>query len=305
MHIKNFTRLKRRAHIKNHTSKITHQKSTTGTSLALALFFLLTAFPLLLGVGYALLFSLGLTGIISEGLTFEHWRAVLGSAAFWQSIAFSAYAALFSIGMAVGLALLVVVRRPHFFEKRPLSFFIYLPLAIPAIVMAFFIFQLMAKSGLLSRLAFQLGLTDGLSRFPDWVNGQYGVGIITAHFLMALPFFIILYTQMYRHEGMAALVGQALSLGATWRQAAWRVAAPALFRRSFATVVLYFLFVMGSYEIPLLLGSQSRQMVSVLAIQKLQRFNLGEIPQAYTISVIYSVIVIGLVLCLLGRRKQL
>lgn len=275
----------------------------TSTYLGLGLFFTLTAFPLLLGIGYALLYSLGLTGMLREGFTLEHWRAVLGSASFWESMAFSACVALVSISLAVALALLLVVRRPHAFEEGPLSYFIYLPLAIPAIVMAFFIFQMMSKAGFLSRLAFHLGLIRGLSRFPDWVNGQYGIGIITAHFLMALPFFLILYTQMYHHEGMEALMQQARTLGATHRQAAWRVAAPALFRRSFATVVLYFLFVMGSYEIPLLLGSQSRQMVSVLAIQKLQRFNLGDIPQAYTISVIYSVMVVLLVLWLLGAKK--
>lgn len=274
------------------------------TYLGLALFFLLSAFPLLLGIGYALLYSLGLTGILGEGFTLEHWQAVLGSAVFWETMAFSTYVALVSIGLAAGLALAVVVRRPSTFSSGALSFFIYLPLAIPAIVMAFFIFQLMSKGGTLSRLAFQLGLIEGLQRFPDWVNSQYGIGIIAAHFLMALPFFIILYTHIYQSEGMPALVQQALSLGASRRQAAWRVAAPALFRRSFAIVVLYFLFVMGSYEIPLLLGSQSRQMISVLAIQKLQRFNLGDIPQAYAISVFYSMLVIVLVVGLLRSKMR-
>ncbi|MCB0559836.1 MAG: ABC transporter permease subunit [Lewinellaceae bacterium] len=273
------------------------------TYIGLGLFLAFTAFPLLLGIGYALLFSLGLTGILSEGFTLDHWRAVLGSARFWETMAFSIYVALVSIGLAAGLALLLVMRRPRTFENGPLSFFIYLPLAIPSIVMAFLIFQLLSKGGALSRLAYQLGLVDGLSQFPDWVNGQYGIGIITAHFFMALPFFLILYTQMYYHEELKGLMQQAFTLGATRRQANWRVAAPVLLRRSFATVVLYFLFVMGSYEIPLLLGSQSRQMVAVLTIQKLQRFNLGDIPQAYTISVVYSIIVIALVAGLLRKRK--
>ena len=276
----------------------------TSTYIGLGLFFALTAFPLLLGIGYALLFSLGLAGMLSEGFTSEHWQAVLGSESFWETMAFSIYVALVSIGLAVTLAMLLVVRWPRTFESTPLSFFIYWPLAIPAIVMAFLIFQLLSKGGALSRLAFQLGLVDGLSQFPDWVNGQYGIGIITAHFFMALPFFLILYTQMYSHEGLKGMMQQAFTLGANRRQAAWRVAVPVLLRRSFATVVLYFLFVMGSYEIPLLLGSQSRQMVSVLTIQKLQRFNLADIPQAYTISVVYSVMVVALVLWLLGAKKQ-
>lgn len=276
----------------------------TSTYLGLGLFFALTAFPLLLGIGYALLHSLGLAGILSEGFTLEHWAAVLGSAAFWKTLAFSAYVAFVSIGLAVGLALAVVVRHPTAFGRGRLSFFIYLPLAIPAIVMAFIVFQLLSKGGAISRLAYQLGVIESLGQFPGWINGQWGVGIIVAHFCMALPFFIILYTNMYSSEGLKALMQQASALGASPGQASRRVAVPVLLRRSFATVALYFLFAMGSYEIPLLLGSQSRQMVSVLAIQKLQRFNLGDIPQAYAISVVYSAIVIGLIFWLLGSRKR-
>jgi hypothetical protein len=41
----------------------------------------------------------------------------------------------------------------------------------------------------------------------------------------------------------------------------------------------------------------------VLAVEKLQRYNLADIPQAYTISVLYSVVVIGATLWLLGRQK--
>lgn len=276
----------------------------TSAYLGLGIFLALTAFPLLLGIGYALLYSLGLAGILSEGFTLEHWAAVLGSGSFWATMAFSAYVAFVAIGLAVGLALAVVVRRPEAFSGGKLSFFIYMPLGIPAIVMAFFIFQMLSKGGMLSRLAWQLGIIDGLQRFPDWVNGQHGVGIMVAHCCMALPFFIILYSNMYQSEGLPALMQQAQALGATPRQASRRVAVPILLRRSFATIVLYFLFVMSSYEIPLLLGSQSRQMVSVLAIQKLQRFNLGDIPQAYAISVLYSVIVIALVFWLPGLVKR-
>ncbi len=272
------------------------------TYLGLSAFLALTLLPLLLGAGYALLYSLGLVGILSEGFTLANWEEVLQSFSFWETMIFSAYVAFLAIGLAVALALWVVVRRPAAFAGGTLSFFIYLPLAIPAIVMAFFIFQLLSKGGWFSRLSYQLGWIKGLQQFPDWVNDNYGIGIIVAHLLMALPFFIILFTNMYENERLRDLSQQALTLGARQWQADWRVAAPVLFRRAFATIVLYFLFVMGSYEIPLLLGSQSRRMVSVLTIQKLQRFNLADIPQAYTISVVYTVIVVGLVFWLLGRR---
>ncbi|MCB0555565.1 MAG: ABC transporter permease subunit [Phaeodactylibacter sp.] len=272
--------------------------------LALGLFLALAVLPLLAGLGYALAYSLGLVGFRSAGLTLVHWEAVLGSTFFWRTLAFSAYVAVMTIGLAVGAALWMVVTRPQAFLQGSLSLFIYFPLSIPAIVMAFFVFQMLSGGGLLSRIGYQLGLMEGLEQFPGLVNDTWGIGIITAHFLMAAPFFVILFANLYDNEKLAALVQLARTLGANPRQAAWRVAAPVLLQRAFAAIVLYGLFVMGAYEAPLLLGSQSQQMVSVLTIQKLQRFNLADIPQAYVISVAYAVLVLTLAVWLLGRGKR-
>lgn len=270
------------------------------------LYLLLTALPLLAGVGYALAYSLGLTGVLATGLTLDHWSAVLGNPAFWRTLAFSLWVALASIGLSLALALALVLRDHRSFLRGRLSYFIYLPLCIPAIVMAFFIFQMLGKGGWLSRLAWHLGLISGLEGFPDWVNDNYGIAIIAAHVCMATPFFTLLLANVYRNEQLADYLQLAASLGAGRAQAIRRVALPILLRRSLATVFLYFLFVLGSYEIPLLLGSQSVQMVSVRTIQRLQRFNLGDIPEAYAICVAYTVMVAGLLsLLLLWNRRQL
>jgi putative spermidine/putrescine transport system permease protein len=199
-----------------------------------------------------------------------------------------------------------VLRSPQAFTRGALSFFIYLPLSIPAIVMAFFIFQLLGKGGWLSRLSYQLGLIGALEQFPDWVNDNYGIGIIVAHVIMATPFFTIFFANLYQNERLGEYLHLAATLGAKKRQRIFRVAVPVLLRRGLATVFLYFMFVMGSYEIPLLVGSQSVQMVSIRTIQRLQRYNLGDIPEAYAISVAYTLMVVALLAGLLGyNRKQL
>jgi len=270
------------------------------------LFVLLSAVPIVAGVGYALLYSLGLTGVMAEGLTGAHWREVLGDAAFWRTIGFSLYVALVSILIALAIALALVLRSPRTFTKGSLSYMIYLPLSIPAIVMAFFIFQLLGKGGWLSRLAHQLGMISALGQFPDWVNDNYGIGIIVAHVIMAAPFFTIFFANLYENERLGDYLHLATTLGAGRRQRIFRVGVPILLRRGLATVFLYFMFVMGSYEIPLLLGSQSVQMVSIRTIQRLQRYNLGDIPEAYAISVAYTVLVVVLLSALLWfNRRQM
>lgn len=274
--------------------------------LARTLFVLFAGIPILSGVLYALLYSLGLTGVLADGFTLEHWREVLGNPAFWHTLAYSLYIAMISIAVSLGLALWLVLRFPNRFQRGNLAFFIYWPLSIPAIVMAFFVFQLMGKGGWLSRLAYQTGLIRSLDQFPDWVNDPWGIGIMTAHIFMATPFLTIYLGNIYTHERVADYLNLANTLGATDRQAMLRVGVPILLRRSLATLFLYVMFVMGSYEIPLLLGSQSSQMVSVRTIQRLQRFNLGDIPEAYVISVAYTVLIgILLAVFLTIHRRQL
>lgn len=256
------------------------------------IFIALSVVPLLLGIGYALLYSLGLTGIINNGFTLAHWHTLLQDASFWETIGFSLVVALSTMVISIALALGLVLREPTRFQRPIPSFLMYMPLAIPAIVMAFFIFQMFAKGGWLSRIAFQLKIIPELQSFPDLINDNLGIGIIVSHTLMAVPFFVLFFTNIYQNEDIDAYRKLAFTMGTSRKMSLWYVQLPMLLRPAQPTLFLYFLFVMGSYEIPLLLGSQSKQMIAVLTIQKMQRYNLADIPQAYAISVAYTVVVI-------------
>lgn len=264
-------------------------------------FLTLAVLPLLAGWAYAGAYSLGLTGLLSEGFTLEHWRAVWSDAAFWQSLGFSAWVAAASTGIATLLALAAAIAWQRDFLKGWLSYAIYLPLTAPAIVVGFFAFQLLSKGGLLSRLSYHLGLTDSLTAFPDWVNDPLGVGIIAAHVWMATPFFVLLFVNFFETEQLSPLGQVARTLGAGRAQVVWRVFVPVLLRKASPTLLLYAIFMAGAYDIPLLLGAQSPQMISVLAIRKLQRFDLGDVPHAYTLSFFF---VAAVVLLLIFLKKQ-
>lgn len=273
--------------------------------ISFLIFILLTGMPILIGVGYAFLYSVGLVGLLNHGFTLENWTKVLSSDEFWRSLGFSFYIAFVTILIAVSLAMAVVVRLGAWFRRGILSFMIYLPLVFPAMVMGFYTFQLLSKAGIISRIGYQIGLVKEVNNFPDLVNDTWGIGIIFAHVCMATPFFIILLNNLYQNERLDAYVNLAKTMGATANQINWKVIIPVLLNQSFATLLLYFVFVMSSYEIPLLLGSQSRQMVSVFTIQKLQRFNLQDIPQAYVVSVVYSILVIIMLITLLQSNIKI
>jgi putative spermidine/putrescine transport system permease protein len=270
----------------------------------LSLFVLLTLVPVVLGVGYALLYSLGLIGIISQGFTLNSWTEVLFGAEFWNTLLFSIWVAGASIGLAVALALFMVVRFARRLSTASMNFLLYLPLSIPAIVMAFLGFQLLSKSGFFSRIFYQMGALPEMEAFPDLINDQWGIGIIVCHVCMASPFFTILLHRIYINERVSDLERLAGTLGANSRAIFRKVTLPVLWRKALPTIALYFVFALGSYEIPLLLGSQSKEMISVHIIRKLQKYNLMDIPEAYAVSVLYTLFVVAFVWTMLRTRKS-
>lgn len=275
--------------------------------IGLSLFVLATVLPLVLALGYALLYSVGEVGILSQGFTLKHWQKMLPNGEMWQSLGYSLYLTLASLLPATVLALWLSTRYKNRLTHPKLNYLVYLPLAIPAIVAAFVVMQLFAKTGLFSRVFHQLGIIQQLTQFPDFINDQYGFGILFAHWWLATPFLSVMFLGMYDGERLDELKQVAISLGATRGQAYRQVVIPALWRKGYPTVVLYGIFIFGAYEIPLLLGRQSPEMISVFATRKIkERYDLLQLPEGYVLAVIYSLLMIMSVLWLLRKQpKQL
>ncbi len=271
--------------------------------VGLFFFLLVVIIPFAAGMVYSLLYSTGLTGIFSSGFTMQHVANVLGEGEFFSSVAYSFYIASVSIFISLCIAIPGVVALNNYVTKSKKSFFVYLPLAIPAIVTAFISFQLLGKTGFFSTVAYHAKLIRGLQQFPDLINDRFGIGIIATHILMATPFFLIFFSNLFVAEKLHELSAAGASLGANKMQRLSHIVVPVLFKRGFTTVLLYFIFVFGSYEIPLILGRQFPQMISVLIVRKMQRFNLLDIPQGYFLSLLYTLLVIMLLLIFLKPQK--
>lgn len=265
------------------------------------MYILLTVLPLGAGLVYALFYASGVTGILTEGVTFSNWGKVFSRELF-LSLVYSGGIALVVMLITVFFAMITTVHHHTKINKGWMSYIAYLPLAVPAIVAAFFTLQLLGNSGLLARLAAGLGLISSPMDFPDMVNDTWAIGIIVSHIMLAFPFFLLLYVNLYKNERLGELEQLSTTLGASPKDIFRKVQMPVLLKRSMPTVVLYYLFVFGSYEIPLILGQQSPQMVSVLVIRKLSKFNLADVPQAYGIAAVYTVLVIVSVLFYFRRK---
>jgi putative spermidine/putrescine transport system permease protein len=272
--------------------------------IGILFFALIGIVPFLFSFGYALLYSFGVIGVANNGFTFKFWIAVFESGEFIKSLFYSAAISFISLAISVIGALWFTLNFQREFKGKLLSVMIYLPLAIPGIVASFFAVQVLSKSGFFSRLTNFIGLTNGINSFPDLINDSWAIGIIIVFISVLLPFFILLFLNVYQNERVAELSELAYSLGASKRQAVWKVSLPLLLRKTKTLISLYFIFLLGAYEVPLILGQESPQMLSVLIVRELKQFDLSKISEGYVVAVIYTVIVSLAVIILFANRKK-
>lgn len=273
----------------------------SSTFIGLAFFMVLGVLPFVAAVGYAMLYSLGLIGVMNDGLTWSYYGSMLRSGDFLWSLGYSSAIAATSMVISVVSALYLVLRCHHVLAGRVLSFVLYLPLCMPGVVVAFFMTQLLSKAGYLSRLSHALGLVDGVQGFPDLIQDRWAIGILLTFVSVVLPFFVLLFKSVYEQEQVQELEELAYTLGASRRQTTSWVAVRLLLDKTKVLIGLYFIFLIGAYEAPLLLGRESPQMLSVLVVRELNQYDLSQISKGYAIAIGYT-IVVSLLTLLLFRR---
>ena len=272
--------------------------------LGLALFVVLAILPIGFSIVYAAAYSLGLAGLLSDGLTVRHWQVLYESAEIVSSFGLSMYIAGSTVVITLAAALIITLSLRSSLQRGSLSYAIYLPLAIPAVVAAFITFQLFSGAGFLARIAINLGWISEIGQIPEMINDAFGIGIIIAHVFLATPFFTLLFNEIYSTENIEGLSQLGSTLGASSGQLLYRVKIPILLNRGATNLVLLFISVLGSYEIPLLLGRQAPQMVSVLALRKYQMFDISEKPEAFIVALLYTLIVLVLIAFIFRRKPD-
>ena len=272
-------------------------------SLPLILVLSLSVIPLFAGLTYALLYSFGIVGVLNHGFTIEHWIATFANNEVLYSFLYTIGLSLLSITLCVSAGMFIALYIGERIRKGIISYFIYLPMSFPSIVAAFFFFQFLSNAGFLSRLFYKVGWIHTIADFPSLVNDRYSIGIIVSQFFLTFPVFVLLYLYILSNENISRLNILAASLGAGKWQILWRITVPALLRKSFPTILLFLIFKLGSYEIPLLLGRSSPETISVITVRKMQRFNLMDIPQGYVVAFIYAFLVLLLLIVSLKPQK--
>ncbi|MEN9202833.1 MAG: ABC transporter permease subunit [Thermostichus sp. DG_1_6_bins_120] len=245
--------------------------------------------------------SVGLYGLGHSGFTLQGYGELLRDPEVIGSLVLSLGVAGLATGLAVllGLGLALGLR-----GLGGWAIWIWqLTLPIPHLVGVAGMLLLLAPSGWLARLAFQLGWIASDQDFPLWVNDRGYAGVLIYWLWKEIPFAALVTLTLLRSMGRE-LEQQARLLGASFWQSLWAVTLPLLRPGLLASGVLIFGFVFSSFEIPLLLGPTYPRTLPVLVYQRFTHINLEQRQQAIALGLILLAVaaaVVGLAAGVLGE----
>jgi putative spermidine/putrescine transport system permease protein len=218
------------------------------------------------------------------------------STAFWSGLALTFWVAAVSTFAAASLAVAVALLLRHgFFGKRIAVFLFQLNLPIPHLVIAIGMLLVFSQSGLLSRLAGELGVIDAPGDFPILTRDSFGIGIILAYVWKEIAFFGIIVMAILQSLG-EDYEAVAQNLGANRWQRFRYVTLPLIMPGLTSASIIVFAFVFGSYEVPRILGVRYPEMLPVMALDFFLNPDLNARSEGMALSIIIAAIVLVLVL---------
>jgi putative spermidine/putrescine transport system permease protein len=267
-----------------------HRTAPSWPPLLLAL---LVASPVLLGVAYAALASVGVVGAGASGVvSVDRVIDVLTFRSTWRAIGWSLYVSATATGIATLLAAAVAMqfgatRRSH----RAARALATLPLPVPHLVAAATVLFVFAQSGLLARVLFAFGLVAAPADMPALVYDRAGVGLIMALAWKELPFLAIVAFAV-RHGEHDALAEAARTLGAPPTQLRRLVTWPLLWRGMAPAVIAVFVFALGSYETAVLLAPVDPVPLAVLTMERFADPALARRGEGYVLALVALVLAV-------------
>ncbi len=249
----------------------------------------------------SLLFLIGLiTGIIQSlgvipvfGLTeptLEYYKEVLTKPDMMASVAYSLHIAFASaiISTVGGVIVSAAIISSGKMKKLTMSI-VNLPVIIPHVVVALFTLNICAQNGILARICHALGFISDSQQFPLIVYNQSGLGVILAYIWKELPFIVFFVIAMMANIN-SKLGEAAVNLGASPFTAFRRVTLPLCKNTILSGFLIIFVFALGAYEMPVILGTTLPKALPVLAYQQFVHPDLRTRPLAMALNGIIIII---------------
>lgn len=222
--------------------------------------------------------------------TLMYYREVLAKPEFLRSVLYSLRTSFLSavIAAAAGVlicGLLVLQKKERGLAARILQ----LPILVPHVVAALFVMLLCSQNGLLARAAWSLGLIQSQSDFPLLLFDEKGYGVMIAYIWKETPF--IVYFVLSLMANINSSLGEAArNLGASPWKAFWKVTLPLCRNAVLSGFLIIFVFSLGAYELPFILGATKPKALPVAAYLEYIHPDLRNRPYAMALNGVITLI---------------
>lgn len=255
-----------------------------------------------------IIFVIGLINGITQSLgviptfgleepTLKYYKEVLSLPQMKLSILFSLYIAFTSsifavvVGTLICLVIVMNKKTKWLYEKL-----VEIPIIVPHIVVAIFILNIFSRSGFMARLLSYIGFISTQDECANLIYDKYGIGIILAYLWKEIPF--IIYFVLSIMSNINDSLGEAsINLGASKWQTFKKVTLPLCKNTVLSGFLIIFVFTLGAYEIPQLLGPTLPKALPVLSYIQYIHPNLQNRPYAMALNGI--IIIISLIAALI------
>lgn len=225
--------------------------------------------------------------------TLKYYIEIFSKPSFVNSIVYSLKIALISsilatlIGLLISAILVIYKKENSFFTKV-----IQIPIIVPHVIVALLIVNILSQNGIIARIGYILGFIQEQQEFPKILFDKFGIGVILGYLWKEIPFiiyFIISFMSKINNE----LGEAAINLGASKWKAFYKVTLPLCKSIVLNGFLIIFIFSLGAYELPALLGATTPKALPVLTYIEYIHPDLQNRPYAMAlngITIIISII---------------
>ena len=164
-----------------------------------------------------------------------------------------------------------------------------LPIIVPHVIVALMLVNVMSQNGLIARVLFHLNIIKDQSEFPLFVNDAGGMGVILAYIWKEVPF-VIYFVITLMAVINSGLGEAAVNLGASRLRAFLKISLPLCLGNILSAFLIIFVYALGAYELPQILGATLPKALPVLSYIEFQKPDLRLRPYAMAYNGILTII---------------
>lgn len=257
-----------------------------------------------MGIFVTFLQSFNLLGLSQEKSTTLSYIILLESPQFLISLLYSLFIAFISSILSIFLGTIIATSIWRLPSKMRIIALVYkIPLILPHITIAFITVLFLSKPGILSRIAYHLGLIEEFITFPNILYSGKGFGIIIAYTIKETTFVILMVLGVLLKLPETQIQTSKM-LGANKIQTFFTIIIPFIRPVIRISFIIIFLYSLGAFDIPYVMSESQPEMISVSIFNTYFKKDLIHRPEAAAELIILFCVSLIILLSFFSKERK-